>query len=73
MSKMFIKIEGDGGDHASCEVSCDSTFLLNAIIELFKILLKWSPNTALPAFTVLEQCTNETYKHITKERGESDV
>ena len=55
--KMYIRIEGDeDAKGAYLDIACDRTFLMNAIIQLFKALLRHPSEDLTDAITCLKEC-----------------
>lgn len=74
MKKMYIRIEGDeDACGAKLEVACDTIFLLNAIIQLFKALLRSGLHNEdiSSAITCLKECTEIMDKEL--KGGDKDV
>ena len=62
---MYIRIEGDeDAKGAYLDAGCDRTFLVNAIIQLFKVLLRHPSEDLTPAITCLKECTEFMDKEI---------
>ena len=74
MKKMYIRIEGDeDACGARLEIACNNLFLLSAIIQLFKGLLRsglYNEDISL-AITCLKECTEIMDKEI--KGGDKDV
>lgn len=67
MKKMYIRIEGDeDACGAKLEVGCDTIFLLNAIVQLFKALLRAGlyNGDISSAISCLKECTEIMDKEI---------
>lgn len=72
--KMYIRIEGDeDACGAKLEIGCDTIFLLNAIVQQFKALLRAGlyNRDISSAITCLKQCTEIMEKEI--KGGDKDV
>ena len=67
--KMYIRIEGDEDENgAYLDLRCDRTFLMNAIIQLFKALLRHPSEDLTVAITCLKECTEIMDKEIKRRR-----
>ena len=63
--KMYIRIEGDeDACGANLELACDRTFLMNAIIQQFKVLLRHPSDDLTDAIICLKECTEIMEKKL---------
>lgn len=72
--KMFIRIEGDEDTcDATLEIGCSTSFLLNAIVQLFKALLRAGlfNEDISSAIICLKKCTEIMDKEL--KGGDNDV
>lgn len=63
--KMYIRIEGDeDAKGAYLDIACDRTFLMNAIIQLFKALLRHPSEDLTDVIICLKECTEIMEKKL---------